>query len=318
MKAIVIDREFKNSSIREVEEPLLGQDQSILNVKVVGICQSDISRVFDSSAYYYPIILGHEFAGEIDKGEKATVFPIRPCHQCEECIKENYAQCIKYSYYGSRQDGGMQERLAVDSWNLIRNSSLSYEELALIEPSAVAMNAVKLVPKEAESVLINGCGFIALVAAQILLHQRKSVYIRNRNKEKLKFATSNFNIVEFNDQRFDCCIDFVSNSASMNFLIDKIKPHGLIIVVGNPRDEVILDKSSYSNILRKELLVHGIWNSRREDWTDVMDLISDKHVNVSKLITHRYSYIDFKKAFEKIRDNQNSHSELIIKSVILF
>ena len=318
MKAIVIDRDFENSSVKEVDDPVVLTDQSMLNVKAVGICQSDISRVFDESAYYYPIILGHEFAGCVDNGIKATVFPIRPCHMCEECSKENYAQCAHYSYYGSRQDGGMQERLAVDNWNLITSSSLSYEELALIEPSAVAMNAVKIVPKDVESVLINGCGFIALVAAQILLHQNKTVYIRNRNREKIKFAINNFNVYEFNKQKFDCCIDFVSNSASMNFLINNVNPHGSIVAVGNPSKEVIFDKLSYSNILRKELAIHGIWNSKREDWLSVIDLISKHYIDVSRLITHKYSYLEFKKAFEKIRDNQINGNELIIKSVILF
>ena len=318
MKAIVIDRDFENSSVKEVDDPVVLTDQSMLNVKAVGICQSDISRVFDESAYYYPIILGHEFAGCVDNGIKATVFPIRPCHMCDECSKENYAQCVNYSYYGSRQNGGMQERLAVDNWNLITSSSLSYEELALIEPSAVAMNAVKIVPKDVESVLINGCGFIALVAAQILLHQNKTVYIRNRNREKIKFAINNFDVYEFNKQKFDCCIDFVSNSASMNFLINSVSPHGSIIAVGNPSKEVIFDKLSYSNILRKELAIHGVWNSKREDWLSVIDLISKHCIDVSRLITHKYSYLEFKKAFEKIRDNQINGNELIIKSVILF
>ena len=318
MKAIVIDRDFENSSVKEVDDPVVLTDQSMLNVKAVGICQSDISRVFDESAYYYPIILGHEFAGCTDNDIKATVFPIRPCHMCDECSKENYAQCVNYSYYGSRQNGGMQERLAVDNWNLITSSSLSYEELALIEPSAVAMNAVKTVPKDVESVLINGCGFIALVAAQILLHQNKTVYIRNRNREKIKFAINNFDVYEFNKQKFDCCIDFVSNSASMNFLINSVSPHGSIIAVGNPSKEVIFDKLSYSNILRKELAIHGVWNSKREDWLSVIDLISKHCIDVSRLITHKYSYLEFKKAFEKIRDNQINGNELIIKSVILF
>ena len=318
MKAIVIDRDFENSSVKEVDDPVVLTDQSMLNVKAVGICQSDISRVFNESAYYYPIILGHEFAGCTDNDIKATVFPIRPCHMCDECSKENYAQCVHYSYYGSRQNGGMQERLAVDNWNLITSSSLSYEELALIEPSAVAMNAVKIVPKDVESVLINGCGFIALVAAQILLHQNKTVYIRNRNREKIKFAINNFDVAEFNKQKFDCCIDFVSNSASMNFLINSVSPHGSIIAVGNPSKEVIFDKLSYSNILRKELAIHGIWNSKREDWLSVIDLISKHCIDVSRLITHKYSYLEFKKAFEKIRDNQINGNELIIKSVILF
>ena len=317
MKAICIEKDFNNSSIVDLDEPTVEENQLLLNVKAVGICQSDIARVFNQSAYYYPIILGHEFSGIVN-GNKSTVFPIIPCRKCAECSLGNYAQCSNYSYYGSRQSGGMQERIAVRKWNIISDDKLSCEELALIEPSAVAMNAIRFIDKYCRSVLINGCGFIALVAAQILTHVGKTVYIRNRNQEKLKFAVKNFDLIEYKDQPFDCAIDFVSNSASMNFLIEKVKSHGSIIAVGNPSNEVTFDKANYSKVLRKELNIRGIWNSHREDWLDVIKLISDRSIDVNKLITHKYDYTDFKKAFEKIRDNQTNYNELIIKSVILF
>jgi L-iditol 2-dehydrogenase len=320
MKAICIEKDFCNSVIKDVIEPIKLPHQDILNVKAVGICQSDISRVFNQSAYYYPIILGHEFSGYVEnsKKTKATVYPIIPCGVCDECKKENYAQCKNYSYYGSRQSGGMQERLAVNTWNLIPNERLDYEELALIEPSAVAMNAFNKVPNNAGSILINGCGFIALVVAQILLANGRTVYIRNRNQEKLKFALDNFDLNVYTNQSVDCVIDFVSNSASMNFITENINPHGTIIAVGNPSNEVTIDKNNYSKILRKELNINGIWNSKRSDWYDVIDLISSGKVDVKRLITHRYDYTEFKKAFEKIMNNQMNYNELIIKSMILF
>ena len=318
MKAINIEKEFQNSRIININEPVVNDGQSLLNVKAVGICQSDIARVFNQSAYYYPIILGHEFSGVLENGDKATIFPIIPCMECDECKKENYAQCKNYSYYGSRQSGGMQERMAINNWNIIRNNNLDFDELAVIEPSAVAMNACKKVPEDAEIILINGCGFIALVAAQILLYNGKKVYIRNRNKEKLKYSLDNFNLIEYNNQSIDCIIDFVSRTESINFIIDHIKSHGTIIAVGNPTSDISIEKANYSKILRKELIIKGIWNSRREDWYDIMKLIENKNVSIKKLITHRYEYTDFKTAFEKIKNNQINFNELIIKSIIEF
>lgn len=319
MKAIQIEREFENSTIVDVNEPVKLPHQDILNVKAVGICQSDIARVFNQSAYYYPIILGHEFSGSVkfNKEAKATVYPIIPCQQCDECKRQEYAQCKRYSYYGSRESGGMQERLAVNSWNLIFNNTLDYEELALIEPSAVAMNTYNKIPDEAESILINGCGFIALVLAQILIKNKKRVYIRNRNQEKLKFALDNFDVSVYNN-KVDCIVDFVSNSQSMNFVIDAVNSHGTIIAVGNPSREILIDKNNYSTILRRELSIKGVWNSKRDDWFSVIKMIENKDVDVKKLITHRYEYTDFKKAFERILNNQANYNELIIKSMILF
>lgn len=318
MKAISIEKEFVNSKIIDIQEPALKEKQTLITVKAVGICQSDIARVFNQSAYYYPIILGHEFSGVDADGNRAAIFPIIPCMNCEECKKENYAQCKTYSYYGSRQSGGMQENIAVNDWNCIFNNNLNFEELAAIEPCAVAMNSCNNVPERCESVLINGCGFIALVAAQILLHNNKKVYIRNRNKEKLKFALNTFELEEYNNQKIDCVLDFVSTSSSTNFVIENIESHGTIVAIGNPCENVEISKTNYSKILRKELTIKGIWNSKRKDWTDVMSLIENGFVDVKTLITHRYKYTDFKKAFETIKQNQINNNELVIKSMLLF
>lgn len=318
MKAINIEKDFNQSSVIEVNEPIVNEGQTLLNVKAVGICQSDLGRVYNEAAYYYPITLGHEFAGVTEDGRRATVFPIIPCFECEECKNGNYAQCKNYSYYGSRQNGGMTQKIAINDWNLIYNNCLDFDELAVIEPCAVAMRAVKNVPDTAKTILINGCGFISLVAAQILIYEGKTVYIRNRNKEKLKYALNNFNLIEYKEESVDCILDFVSNSASVNYCIDHIKPHGTIVAIGNPVNNIDIEKGNYSKLLRKEISIKGIWNSKREDWYDVMHLIETKHINVKKLITDSYYFEDFKDAFNAIKTNQSECNKPIIKTILTF
>lgn len=319
MKKIVIEKNFEASHIEDIPISISSPDnKTLLKVKAVGICQSDIGRVFNQTAYYYPITLGHEFSGETADGHRATVFPIIPCFECSECKKQNYAQCKKYSYYGSREDGGMSQYIHINNWNLIYNDILDFDELAVIEPCAVAMRAVKTVPNDAETILINGCGFISLVAAQILLSQNKKVYIRNRNQAKLQFALNNFDLIEYSGEEVDCAIDFVSNSASLNFLIDYVAPHATIIAVGNPVDEVSIEKANYSKILRKELHITGTWNSKREDWFDVINLIENKRIDVKSLISNRFDFEDFKSAFELMRNNQLTFDKPIIKTILTF
>lgn len=321
MKAINIEKDFNQSSVIEVDEPIVNEGQTLLNVKAVGICQSDLGRVYNEAAYYYPITLGHEFAGLTSKGHRATVFPIIPCFECEECKKGNYAQCKRYSYYGSRQNGGMTERIAINNWNLMVNDNLDFDELAVIEPCAVAMRAVKNVPESANAILINGCGFISLVAAQILLSKGKIVYIRNRNKEKLKYACLNFPLIDYDEYKLDpidCVLDFVSNSASVNYCIDCVKSHGTIIAIGNPVDNIDIEKGNYSKLLRKEISIKGIWNSKREDWHDIMQLIENKEVDVKTLITDSYNFENFKDAFNAIKTNQTECNKPIIKTIITF
>ena len=107
----------------EVSEPSLSADSVKIRVKACGICGSDIPRAIEKSAHHYPIILGHEFCGIVEevsdsvthvkKGDKVTVAPLVPCFNCYDCKNGNYSLCSKYSFIGSRQQGGMADTIVV-------------------------------------------------------------------------------------------------------------------------------------------------------------------------------------------------------------
>ena len=54
-------------TVEETKYPICSNDEALFKVKACGICGSDVARVFNQAAYYYPIILGHEFAGVVEK-----------------------------------------------------------------------------------------------------------------------------------------------------------------------------------------------------------------------------------------------------------
>ena len=49
----------------DVKVPDIGVDEILLSVKAAGICGSDIPRIFYTGTYSYPLIPGHEFAGQV-------------------------------------------------------------------------------------------------------------------------------------------------------------------------------------------------------------------------------------------------------------
>ena len=92
---------------KEAPVPSFLEDEVLFRVKACGICGSDLPRVFSGKAYYYPIVLGHEFSGVVEDaadsslvGGRYCVFPILPCGKCEFCRREQYANCVHYDYYG--------------------------------------------------------------------------------------------------------------------------------------------------------------------------------------------------------------------------
>ena len=57
----------------EIPEPAVGPGEVKVHVRACGICGSDIPRVLEDAAFFYPIVLGHEFSGDIvEVGEGVT------------------------------------------------------------------------------------------------------------------------------------------------------------------------------------------------------------------------------------------------------
>ena len=84
---------------REIEKPTPKAGEVLVRVRASGICGSDIPRVLHGGAHFFPIILGHEFSGEIAAigegvegfliGDRVSGAPLKPCGKCRDCQKGN-------------------------------------------------------------------------------------------------------------------------------------------------------------------------------------------------------------------------------------
>ncbi|HAA28309.1 MAG TPA: sorbitol dehydrogenase, partial [Cyanobacteria bacterium UBA8553] len=87
-------------SYEEVPIPELQSDEVLVQVKVVGLCQSDIKKI-RYPLYEPPRIYGHETAGVIaDVGEEVTDWQVGqrvivmhhiPCMRCSYCMNDNFS-----------------------------------------------------------------------------------------------------------------------------------------------------------------------------------------------------------------------------------
>ena len=201
MNALVLNANG-DVAYKEVPDPVIADDECLVAVKCAGVCSSDFYRAYDKWAYFYPLIMGHEFAGEVVKtgcsvstyctGDRVVIFPLIPCKKCEFCLNQQYAQCTNYSYYGSRQNGGFAQLVSVKEWNLLKlPNDISFERAAVIEPISVAFHAIsKAEIQPNQKVAILGAGFIGLVTAFILSKtcNASDIILIDREKSKLDFA----------------------------------------------------------------------------------------------------------------------------------
>ncbi len=300
-------------------------NQCRIEILYSGICASDIPRAFDSMAYRYPLIMGHEFVGRvIDTGSKCknfeigdivSAFPLIPCSvqnakkSCIYCDEKKFNLCDNYDYYGSRRDGSFCEVLDVNEWNLFKlNNKYDLKLYSLIEPTAVSFNIIENLKKILGSnldILVLGAGYIGQIVSRILNSQGKKnhIYVLDRNKFKLDYVKKysfkqilvpkkNFkkeNFVSQLNSKFDIVIE--STGKDINFLnaLNFAKKDGTVIYSGNIDKKLLFTKNQVSNILRKQLTIKGIWNSsfksKIDNWKKSEIFISNNY-GMDQLITH--------------------------------
>lgn len=328
----------------EVERPVPQAGEVLLKVRACGICGSDIPRVFTKGTYHFPTIIGHEFAGEIvgvpsgeDSGligKRAAVFPLIPCRHCAACAAEHFAQCANYSYYGSRQDGAMAEYLAVRRENLcLLPEHVSFEAAAMCEPTAVARHAfLKSGAGQGDLLVIYGIGTIAMLIAQWARAAGVSdIVLVARSAAKKEWAhqlgfDQVFDIKKPEDAAAlkarlltkggaDACIEGTGASEGLSFCLRTARPFGTIVTLGNPVGRMELSQDDYWQILRRELVVKGTWNSKffvpENDWQKSLEAMESGAVQPERIITHRFRLKDYHKAFALMRDKRELYGKVM-------
>jgi len=302
--------------------PTIGPDECLVKVRSCGICSSDIYRGFDNGASLYPLVMGHEFSGKIEKigvdvlsfqtGDAVGVFPLLPCFKCHSCKINEYATCIKYKYYGSRNDGGFSEYVAVKSWNLFKiGSNIDLNDASFLEPLSVVVHGLKQIGifnqnnfKNKKACII-GCGFLGLMLAEIIIKKFNfnEIAIIDRNGFKLDLVRSAPSVIKttLNTEKkwtsyldshqniFDYTFEMSGFHKNFDRSITLTKHKGKVLWLGNIDNDLSLPKETISSVLRKELNIIGTWNSNfknaNDDWKDAAELIKQNTVKPSKFVT---------------------------------
>lgn len=296
--------------IRDCPVPSLRDDEVLVKVRSVGICNSDIFRAFAGGAYGYPLVMGHEVSGEIvdagpkaksfSRGEKVVVFPLVPCRECDSCRQKRWTHCRSYDYFGSRRDGGFQEYMAVGEWNILPiPGGVDPSCACLCEPVAVSVSAVGKVPapRGGAKAAVIGAGLIGLSAAKLLQDMGYEPSVIDRNPFKLELAREMglgaVSVEEaFSSQnRFPLVLE--ATGAVNKFLrsIRLAQHSGVVVWLGNIQGNLEIDQKEVSGILRKELTIRGVWNSdyqqgREDDWGKALRFIGESPW-ISRVVTHR-------------------------------
>jgi len=308
---------------QEVPDPTRKEGEVLIKIVASGICGSDLPRVLAKGTYSFPTIVGHEFAGIIIEaddpsyvGRKCTVFPLLPCRECSNCETGNYALCEDYDYYGSRCDGGFAQYISVPLWNVVlAPEELSFEEIAMTEPCAVALYALEQAQLRAGAkVCVFGAGPIGIMIGKwAKLKGAGLVTLVDIDEKKIAFAKKMGFHTEI-DGKYDIVIEGAGVSASYEQAMFVAKTFGTVVLMGNPIKSMELSQIGYWEILRKELTLKGTWNSNyrgdNNSWKTVLAFM--KELELSSLVSHRFELHQCNEAFEMMNERKEFFNKVML------
>ena len=206
MKSIVLRSQEGRGGLKpqlaEMEVPVPGKGGLVVKMEACGLCGTDLEKMRGEYTASMPV-LGHEAAGVVTAvGEGVTsfregdrVFPHHhvPCYECYVCKAGDETMCDMYRK-SNIFPGGFSEYFRVPEWNIAKGGVLplpdevSFEEGALVEPTACCLRGIRKHAKAGETVLIVGAGPVGLMHALLLEPMEVRVVISDISKPRLDFA----------------------------------------------------------------------------------------------------------------------------------
>ena len=288
MKAAVVVAN-EDVQYQEIEEPKVTKGTVKIRVRYSGICGSDIPRVLNHGVHFYPIVLGHEFSGDVVEvgegvtkvkvGDRVSGAPLLPCMKCDDCQQGNFSLCKHYSFIGSRQQGSNADYVVVPEQNAVPfESSVPYEQGAMFEPATVAIHGVfQNDYQSGEYVAILGGGTVGMFTMQwTKIFGSKKVVVFDISEERLELAKrlGADEVINTRDEGYmekamaitgGKGYGFVFETAGqvptmhMAFELAANKAH--VCFIGTPHENLTFTPAQWENMNRKEFKLTGSWMS---------------------------------------------------------
>jgi threonine dehydrogenase-like Zn-dependent dehydrogenase len=277
MKAAVIHAPG-DVRVEEIATPTPVAGDVRVRVAYCGVCGSDIPRIVKDGAHFYPIVIGHEFSGEIDAvgegvdkgliGRPVACVPLIPNFAHPQSVLGNYSLGKGYDFIGSRRQGGFAEYVTMPAGNAFPvPDRLDRLAAAFMEPLTVGLHAVNIMDyRPGRRVAVVGAGGIGLLLLQNLRRLGAgSLTVFDVDPPRLETALA-LGADAVRDSRtaeLEPEFDYVFETAgapSAEILSLKIAgPKARVMFVGTPHVPLTLQPAEFELLNRKELVVQGSW-----------------------------------------------------------
>jgi threonine 3-dehydrogenase len=306
-------------------EPVVGPGEVKIRVRRTGICGTDLHiEAWDdwaAGAVSAPLIAGHEFAGEVVElgpgvrdvrvGDLVSGEGHIVCGTCRNCRAGRRHLCIRTVGVGVNRDGAFAEFVVIPESNAwVQPAGFDPDLAAIFDPFGNAVHTALQFPVVGEDVLITGAGPIGLMAAAVVRHiGARFVVITDVSEPRLELArrlgvdlavnVTTSSIAEAQrelgmTEGFDVGFEMSGNPDALRQMIANMAHGGRIAVLGIPAADVALDLTP---IIFDGITLKGIYGREMYETWYQMTVMLESGLDISPVITHRFSHREFDEAF---------------------
>ena len=320
----------------DVTEPGPREGEVLIRVHATSLCGTDL-HIYDWHAWAgqrmreLPVTLGHEFAGEVVSRGKGVTSPPEgtlvaaeshiPCGECHTCAVGRVHLCARLRLVGLDVDGGFAEYARLPASNaVVLPEEIPRDVAPLLEPFGNAVHAAFGSQGDSNistsTVVVMGCGPIGLFAIAILRecgaqgivaiepNERRRSMAKEMGADLLVDPTDadpvDAVLEETQGVGVDIVLEMSGSAASLDLGAQMLSRGGRLSLLGIPADRVSLDLTN--NVIFKGARVEGIFGRELfRTWQQSISLLMPGRIDLSPIITHRYTLEDFHSAIETAR-----------------
>lgn len=311
MRALVFNNKLELK--QDFEKPTPKENEALIKVKLVGICNTD----YEITKGYmgYNGILGHEFVGVVEEinGEDKSLLGKRVvgeinlgCKNCDYCAKGLERHCPNRQTLGIfNKDGCFADYVTLPLSNLLEvNEKINDETAVFVEPLAAALEILEqLHIKPYEKVCVLGDGKLGLITALALNASNVDVTLVGKHQNKLDIAKEQNvktmlleNLKQEDNKSFDVVVEATGRVSGFETSLNLVKPRGVLVL----KSTIATGKElNLAPIVIDEITVLG---SRCGQFAPALRLMEKNVIDFSKLISAKLSFDDAVLGFEKNKE----------------
>ncbi|WNV91387.1 L-threonine 3-dehydrogenase [Umezawaea sp. Da 62-37] len=332
MKALVKVAAGPGLELVDVPDPLAGPGDVVVRVLRTGICGTDlhIDSWDDWAARNVkaPLVLGHEFVGEVVEigvavngvrvGDLVSGEGHLVCGTCRNCKAGRRHLCANTRGLGVHVDGAFAQYAVLPQENAwVHRDKVDLDVAAIFDPFGNAVHTALSFPVIGEDVLITGAGPIGIMAAAVAKHAgARNVVITDVSEHRLDIARKvgvdlalNVATATIADAQvelgmsegFDVGMEMSGKPVAMRDMIANMSHGGRIAMLGLPTEEFAVD---WSSVVLKMLHIKGIYGREMFETWYSMSVLLQRGLDLTPVITHKFGYRDHAEAFATAREGK--------------